>query len=129
MHRVRLVDRPIGEALLDQRVIAGVGNIVKSEALWECRIDPFAPVSELDDARLSELADVAGRILREGVDSGGGAAPPRLPPRRPALSALPRPDQERASRASSGAPATGVRCAANEAPAAHAPWWPTAHAE
>jgi endonuclease-8 len=57
---------------MDQRVIAGVGNIVKSEALWECRIDPFTPVSELDDGRLAELAEVAGRILREGVDSGGG---------------------------------------------------------
>jgi endonuclease-8 len=77
VHRVRLVDRPIGEALLDQRVVAGVGNIVKSEALWECRIDPFAPVSELDDARLGELAEVAGSILREGVDSGG-ALPHRV---------------------------------------------------
>ncbi|MDX6495720.1 MAG: endonuclease [Gaiellales bacterium] len=72
LHRVRLIDRPIGEAVMDQRVIAGVGNIVKSEALWECRIDPFAPVSELDDGRLAELAEVAGRILREGVASGGG---------------------------------------------------------
>jgi endonuclease VIII len=77
LRRVRLIDRPVGEAVLDQRVIAGVGNIVKSEALWECRIDPFAAVSELDDARLTELAVVAGRILREGVASGG-ALPHRV---------------------------------------------------
>jgi endonuclease VIII len=76
LRRIRIVDRPVGEALLDQRVAAGVGNIVKSEALWECRIDPFAPVSGLPDKRLLELADVAGRLLREGVAAGG-----RLPRR------------------------------------------------
>jgi endonuclease-8 len=71
LHRVRLIDRPVGEAVMDQRVIAGIGNIVKSEALWECRIDPFAPVSGFDDDRLAGLASVAGRILHEGVASGG----------------------------------------------------------
>ena len=76
LRRVRIVDRPIGEALLDQRVAAGVGNIVKSESLWECRIDPFAPVASLSDERLLEVADVAGRLLREGVAAGG-----RLPRR------------------------------------------------
>jgi endonuclease-8 len=76
LRRVRLVDRTIGEAVMDQRVIAGIGNIVKSEALWECRIDPFVPVSDLDDARLAELARVAARILAEGVAAGG-----RLPRR------------------------------------------------
>jgi endonuclease-8 len=74
---VRLIDRPIGEAVMDQRVIAGIGNIVKSEALWECRIDPFAAVSALDDDRLAGLAAVAGRMLRQGVASGG-ALPRRI---------------------------------------------------
>jgi len=76
LRRARLVDRPIGEVLLDQRVVAGAGNIVKSEALWECRIDPFALVSSLDDDRLLELAEVAARMLRDGVSAGG-----RLPAR------------------------------------------------
>jgi endonuclease-8 len=76
LRRARLVDRPIGEVLLDQRVVAGAGNIVKSEALWECRIDPFALVSSLDDDRLLELAAVASRMLRDGVSAGG-----RLPAR------------------------------------------------
>jgi endonuclease-8 len=62
--------------LLDQRVVAGAGNIVKSEALWECRIDPFALGSSLDDARLLELAGAAARMLRDGVSAGG-----RLPAR------------------------------------------------
>jgi endonuclease-8 len=76
LRRVRLVDRAIGEAVMDQRVIAGIGNIVKSEALWECRIDPFAAVADLDDVRLAELALIAARILGEGVAAGG-----RLPGR------------------------------------------------
>jgi endonuclease VIII len=71
LRRVRLIDRPVGEALLDQRVVAGIGNIVKSEALWECRIDPFATVASIADDRLRALADAAGRILREGVAAGG----------------------------------------------------------
>src|SRR4029079_14420551 len=49
LRRARRAARPIGEVLLDQRVLAGVGNIAKSEALWRCRVDPFAPVSALDD--------------------------------------------------------------------------------
>jgi endonuclease VIII len=71
LRRVRLVDRPVGEAVLDQRVVAGIGNIVKSEALWECRIDPFAAVASIADDRLRALADAAGRILRDGVAAGG----------------------------------------------------------
>jgi endonuclease-8 len=76
LRRARLVDRPVGEMLLDQRVVAGAGNIVKSESLWECRIDPFALVSSLDDDRLLDLAAVAARMLRDGVSAGG-----RLPAR------------------------------------------------
>jgi endonuclease-8 len=72
LRRVRLVDRAVGEAVIDQRVIAGIGNIVKSEALWECRIDPFQHVSLLDDRRLTLFAEAAGRILRDGVEAGGG---------------------------------------------------------
>jgi endonuclease VIII len=76
LRRIRIVDRPVGEAIMDQRVVAGIGKVVKSEALWECRINPFTPVSELDDERLRVVAEVSGRILREGVAAGG-----RLPKR------------------------------------------------
>jgi endonuclease VIII len=71
LRRIRLVDRPIGEAIMDQRVLAGVGNIVKSEALWETHTDPFASVATLDDPRLLAVADAAVAILRAGLDSGG----------------------------------------------------------
>ena len=70
LRRVRLVDRPVGEAVMDQRVLAGIGNVVKSEALWECRVDPFAAVSSLPDRRLLELAEAARHMLEQGVARG-----------------------------------------------------------
>ncbi len=57
-------------------MLAGVGNIVRAEVLWELRQDPFAPAANLSDRRLLELAAVARRMLRQGVEAGG-----RLPKR------------------------------------------------
>lgn len=71
LRRIRLVDRPLGEALLDQRVCAGIGNIAKSEALWRCRANPFAAVSSCSDAALLEVAEAAAGILQEGVEQHG----------------------------------------------------------
>lgn len=76
LRRARAVDREAGALLLDQRVLAGIGNIVRAEALWELRQDPFTAVSDVSDRRLLELAAVSRRMLREGVASGG-----RLPHR------------------------------------------------
>jgi endonuclease VIII len=71
LRRARLVDRPVGEILMDQRVLAGIGNIVKSETLWRTRADPFAPVSTFNDERLREIARAAGEVLGEGVAARG----------------------------------------------------------
>jgi endonuclease-8 len=76
LRRARLVDRPLGEMVVDQRVLAGIGNIVKSEALWEAGLDPFAPVSSFDDDQLRSIPPVATSLLKEGVRAGG-----RLPQR------------------------------------------------
>jgi len=45
----------LGVLLLDQRVAAGIGNVYKSEVLFLERLDPFAPVSSVDDATLKRL--------------------------------------------------------------------------
>jgi endonuclease VIII len=74
LRRVRLVERPVAEALLDQRAVAGIGNIVRCEALWERAIDPFAAVSAVSDRRLLELAVTARRLLEQGVAAGGPLA-------------------------------------------------------
>lgn len=56
-------DREIGTALLDQRVIIGVGNVLKSEALFAARTSPFALVRALDDQRLDVVLEEVHRSL------------------------------------------------------------------
>ena len=69
----RLRDRPaaaIGDALLNQRVLAGIGNVYKSEVLFVCRVPPFAVVRDLPDAVLSRLIESGRRLLRANVAEG-----------------------------------------------------------
>jgi endonuclease VIII len=60
----------IAEGLLDQRSLAGIGNVYKSEALFAERIDPFAPVVTLDDATLRRLVGTARAMLLANLESG-----------------------------------------------------------
>jgi endonuclease VIII len=62
--------RQVGEALLDQRVLAGVGNIYKSEGCWSARVDPWRPLSALDDEDLSRLVIETAGLMRYGVETG-----------------------------------------------------------
>lgn len=55
--------RPIEAALLDQRAMAGVGNVFKSEILFACRIHPFTPVGALDGEKLLEVVRTARSML------------------------------------------------------------------
>ena len=53
MKRARLsghAEREIGDVLLDQRVVSGIGNVYKSEVLFEVRVHPRKRVRELSDA-------------------------------------------------------------------------------
>ena len=59
---------PIGEALMDQRLVAGIGNVYKSEILFMSRLDPFRPVSSYDDATLAACLDLARRFLRRNLE-------------------------------------------------------------
>ena len=61
-------DLTIAEALLDQRALAGIGNVYKSEVLFIERVDPFARVRDLDEATLGRLVATAQRLLRVNVD-------------------------------------------------------------
>jgi formamidopyrimidine-DNA glycosylase len=56
----------IKPALLDQRVVAGLGNIYATEALWLARIDPRRPASSLDRRELSRLVKAIRRVLDKG---------------------------------------------------------------
>ncbi len=63
----------IGVALLDQRAMAGVGNVYKNEILWIEQVSPFARVDALDDATLDRLITTAHRLLLANVDARRGA--------------------------------------------------------
>jgi endonuclease-8 len=66
----RLQARPemeIGAALLDQTALSGVGNIYKSESLYRCGADPFAPVATLSPSVLRRVVDTAHRLMRRSA--------------------------------------------------------------
>jgi len=54
----------IGVAIMNQRILAGVGNVYKSEALFLCRLSPFTPVRCLSDEELRGLLAECHRLLR-----------------------------------------------------------------
>ena len=108
----------VADALLNQRVMAGIGNVYKSEVLFLCRINPFTAVQALDDAQLSAIVETARRLLRaqrstrrraRGDDDLYGIPPHDqarrsagaalgLRPRAPAVPALRHTDQPRQAR-------------------------------
>src|SRR6266550_6532939 len=57
----------IGNVLLNQRVIAGIGNIYKSEVLYVCGINPFTRVDVLDDAALQRIVKKARAMLQRST--------------------------------------------------------------
>lgn len=57
----------IKQALLDQRVVAGLGNIYAAEALWEARIDPRTPANRLSPKRLQTLVRGIRTVIRRAV--------------------------------------------------------------
>jgi endonuclease-8 len=59
--------RSVAEALLDQRLVAGVGNVYRNEALAACRLDPFEPAAEVGVERLTALLATTASILRSNV--------------------------------------------------------------
>ena len=61
----------IVKAIMEQSVIAGVGNYIKADCLWLARISPHKIVSELSDQHLSALNSAIKRVLQESYNSGG----------------------------------------------------------
>ena len=80
-------DLSIAEALLDQRALAGIGNEVKNEVLWQARVSPWTPVRDLDDAALGVLIEPRPRRPARGRRDRP-PAPPRLPAGRTSVPAL-----------------------------------------
>ena len=62
--------RAIGEALLDQRVVSGIGNMWKAEALWHARASPWRPLTTLADADLVRVLEHARRLMLGSLERG-----------------------------------------------------------
>ncbi len=60
----------IGQVLLDQRVMAGIGNVFKSEVCFACRVHPYRTLDTIDEALRERLVRTAARQLRANVRPG-----------------------------------------------------------
>jgi endonuclease-8 len=63
-------DRTVGEALLDQRVVAGIGNVYKCETCFLTGIDPWRPVGTLTTAEAAALGETAAALMAADVRDG-----------------------------------------------------------
>jgi endonuclease VIII len=72
LRRLRADDptRGIGDALLDQTVVAGIGNMWKAEACWGAEIDPWRPVRDISDAEAVALVEVVRPRMLDAARNG-----------------------------------------------------------
>jgi len=68
----------IGDALLNQRVVAGIGNVLKSEILFVAGINPFTPAASLGDETANRLIDVALALMKANVLDSTQTLTPRI---------------------------------------------------
>ncbi|HXE45350.1 MAG TPA: DNA-formamidopyrimidine glycosylase family protein [Conexibacter sp.] len=81
LKRLRADDptRPLGDALLDQRIVAGLGNIWKTEGCWGAQLDPWRKLRDVTDAEtLAVIADVRPRMLAAAALAGPRAEARRV---------------------------------------------------
>jgi len=69
--RLRGSQRPIKSALLDQSLVAGVGNIYADEALFTAGIAPYTPSARLSESQLEVLREALVEVLRISIGAGG----------------------------------------------------------
>jgi endonuclease VIII len=60
--------RQVGDALLDQRLVSGIGNLWKAEALWEARVSPWRPLGELTDDELRAILEAAHSLMSTALE-------------------------------------------------------------
>lgn len=72
--KTQIRKRPTGkikQVLLDQTLIAGIGNIYSDEALWLAHIHPTTPVNKLTATQINKLYTSVQEVLKKGIDFGG----------------------------------------------------------
>jgi endonuclease-8 len=77
IRRLRSADpaRPIADALLDQRIVAGIGNMWKAELCFAAGIDPWRPLALVADGEAVSLVELARQRMRESAREGFSARP------------------------------------------------------
>jgi len=68
---LRATSQPVKKVLMEQRKIAGIGNIYANEALWRSRIDPSRPAASISLEEASLLRDSIVGVLREAIEARG----------------------------------------------------------
>jgi endonuclease-8 len=63
-------DLRVGDALLGQRLVAGIGNIFRSEGCFAAGLDPRTPVGDLRDEQLVSVLEATRGLMLEAVDTG-----------------------------------------------------------
>jgi endonuclease-8 len=64
--------RELGDALLDQRLVAGIGNVWKAESLWRAQLSPWLRLEQVSDEELERVLGEAARLMRAALESNGG---------------------------------------------------------
>jgi endonuclease-8 len=62
--------RDLGDALLDQRLVSGIGNVWKAESLWRALVSPWRRVGDTGDDELREVLTHAATLMHESLDGG-----------------------------------------------------------
>lgn len=68
--RLHRSTKPVGALLMDQGVVAGIGNVYRAELLFRAGLDPYRPGVDVDRAAWEHLWRDATRLMRAGVRSG-----------------------------------------------------------
>lgn len=68
---LRVSSQPVKKVLMDQKRVAGIGNIYANEALWRAGIDPSRAASSIDAASAARLRDEIVHVLEESIEARG----------------------------------------------------------
>ncbi|MCP3969224.1 MAG: bifunctional DNA-formamidopyrimidine glycosylase/DNA-(apurinic or apyrimidinic site) lyase [Rhodobacteraceae bacterium] len=71
--RLRGRNTPIKSALLDQRVVSGLGNIYVCEVLYRARLSPKRKAGQIAEARVQGLVPVIRQVLADAIEAGGSS--------------------------------------------------------
>jgi endonuclease-8 len=62
--------RELGDALLDQRLVAGIGNLWKAESLWRAELSPWRRLGDVSEGELECVLGEAARLMRASAEGG-----------------------------------------------------------